>query len=151
LKFADQDEGERKANKTPTQTPSELLSLAVSGWLLGNGAAETKADVAMRLWRTRQFVMEYLRTPGPTARTRQLAAYEKYRPIALDEMAQLISTLPPAEPEEKLADQPMNLEARQFGRRRSRPYQLQLPPEYTHSRPYPLLVVLHHSDEKPKA
>jgi hypothetical protein len=151
LNFAEQDERERKLNKTPTHTPNELLSLAVSGWLLGNGASDTKPDVAMKLWRTRQFVLQYMRTPGPVARTRLLAGYEKYGAIAFDEMAQLISTLPPAEPEEKLGDKPLDLETKQFGKRHGRRYQLQLPEDYTHNRTYPLLMVLHNSDEKPQA
>jgi pimeloyl-ACP methyl ester carboxylesterase len=151
LKFAEQDVRERVATKKPTNTPSELLALAVSGWLLGNGAAETKTDVAMKLWRTRQFVLEYLRTPGPAARAKLLTTYEKYGAIAFDEMAQLIRTLPPPDAEEKLSDKPLELEAKLFGRRYGRPYLVQLPPEYTHGRPYPLLMVLHNSDEKPKA
>jgi predicted esterase len=151
VKFAQQDERERMAKKAPTLAAGDLLALGVSGWLLGSRAAEAKADVGLKLWRTRQFVLEYQKTANAGDRKNQLAAYEKKGAIALDEMAQLISLLPPVDPEEKLGEGILEREApHQANIRKKTSYLLQLPPEYKHSRSYPVLLVLHNGGEKPK-
>lgn len=151
VKYAEQDEQQRKQQKKPTQTPEEIMALAVSGWHLGAGAAETKPEVALKLWRTRQFVRDYQTTPTATARERLLAAYEKSGAVAFDELAQLIRFLPPPEPEEKIAGDVLDLEAKLPNRRKAISYQLQLPPEYHVGRQYPVLIALGNADEKAKA
>ena len=66
-------------------------------------------------------------------------------------MAQLIGTLPPPEPDEKLPTD--TIETQIIGKRRGPVYLLRLPPEYRHGRPYgyPVLFVLHQGGEKAKA
>src|SRR5205823_3759612 len=54
VNFAKQAERDAKAE----QTPEQLLSLAVTGWLLGNVSAEAKVESAVRLWRARQLLLE---------------------------------------------------------------------------------------------
>src|SRR5262249_31765891 len=49
-------------------SPEELLSLAVTSWLLGGAAAETKPDAALRAERARQFVLDYRKTADQAAR-----------------------------------------------------------------------------------
>ena len=150
VKYAEQDERDRKKTGIkPKYTPEQLLSLAVSGWLLGSPAAVDDTDAALKLWRTRQFVLEYQKSTI-AGRERLLRNYEKEGAVAFDELAQLITTLPPAEPEEKVASGVMEMEAKQPGRRKGIPYLLQTPPEYHVGRPYPVLFVLGQSDEKPK-
>jgi pimeloyl-ACP methyl ester carboxylesterase len=149
---AKQAERQRQQGKTPEQGPEQLLALAVSGWLLGNTAAETKIEAAERLWRTRQFVLEYLRTDDRGGRQKMLADYERKgsSALALDELTQLIGSLPPTEPEEKLDRAPREVKIKGAGGREIT-YWLQLPREYTHGRLYPLLLVLHPAGETPRA
>lgn len=147
-KYAEQDERERKADKKPTQTTPQLLSLALSGWLLGSSAAEAKPEVALKLWRARQFVQDYQKTATAGTRDKLLTNYEKEGAVAFDEMALLISTLPPPDAEEKPPVGVAEMEVKTPSRRKSVPYLLQLPPEYHPGRPYPVLLVLSHSEEK---
>jgi pimeloyl-ACP methyl ester carboxylesterase len=149
LKLTRQAERDRQAKKTPAQTPADLLALAVTGWYMGDAIADANADTGFRVWQSRQFVLEYLRTPGPVARQKLLDAYEKGSPLAYDELAQLIGRLPPPEPEEKLEGELELQTPAPGGRRKAITYHLRLPPEYTHGRSYPVLFVLHMMGEKP--
>jgi predicted esterase len=154
LTLAKQAETQRKAERKPQQGAEQLLALAVSGLLLGNGSAEEKFEVAQRLWQARQFVLAYQRTPSHPARLKLLEEYEKggspSSVLAPDEMAQLIGFLPPPEPEAKLSTDPVEMQVP--GRHRGPSYLVQLPPEYQHGRPYgyPVLFVLHQGGERPK-
>jgi hypothetical protein len=98
LSFAGQAERARQQNRTPGYSPEQLLALAISGWILGNASADAKPDTATRLWRTRQFVLDYQRTTDRQDRKRKLAQFETQAGIAIDELAQLIRLLPPPEP-----------------------------------------------------
>lgn len=177
LTFAEQ--AEREPNR-PEGSPEALMALAVSGWLLGNNAAETKVDTAARLWRTRELVLEYQRTTEFGARRQLLEEYEKGAAVPFDVLAQVIRSLPPAEPLNPaglstvpapstfpslanglsaaiLAAQQMapvarfSLEAElPWSVRKGPAYQVQLPPEYHLGRSYPVLFVLHDSGEKPE-
>jgi dienelactone hydrolase len=151
LDQAQQAEQQRKSGTTPELGPAPLLALAVSGWLLGDTAAESKVEVADRLWRTRLFVLEYQKTAGRGERQKLLSEYERRGSdaIPLDELAQLIRLLPPPEPEEKLDRVPRKVQVG-GSELRGPAYWLQLPPEYTHGRPWPVLLVLHQAGEEPK-
>jgi pimeloyl-ACP methyl ester carboxylesterase len=149
---AKQADRQRQQGKTPELVPQQLLALAVSGWLLGNTAAEAKIEAAERLWRTRQFVLEYQRTEDRASRQKLLAEYERKGSgaLALDELGQLIGTLPPPEPEEKLDRVPREVKVKDAGGQEIA-YWLQLPREYSHGRSYPLLLALHMAGETPRA
>src|SRR5262249_8542742 len=62
LGFAQQAELEQQRQRTPSHTPEQLVALAISGWLLGSNSAETKVETGVRLWRARQFILNYQRT-----------------------------------------------------------------------------------------
>jgi dienelactone hydrolase len=79
------------------QTPEQLLSLAVTGWLLGNVSAESRADTAVRLWRVRQLVLEHQRTDSGDARDR-IAQQVQQTGIAFDVLDRVIRHSPPPEP-----------------------------------------------------
>lgn len=148
-KQAERDEKEKRPS---AETPGDLLAMAVTGWLLGNEASEAKAAVGVKMWLARKFVREYQKTDGAASRQQMLTAYERNRSEAVrfDEMAQLISMLPPAEPETKFdTNAVMDLETKLPGVRRGSPYHVQLPHEYNHGRPFPVLVALHQGFEKP--
>ncbi|MCS6851133.1 MAG: PHB depolymerase family esterase [Gemmataceae bacterium] len=150
LSFASLAERDRQSGKLPEHGPGALLGLAVSGWLLGSNVAEAKSETGQRLWRARQFVLDYQRTTSAEARRRLLEAYQRDKPIALDELARLIRFLPPPEPAPASSgSSPLSREAVGTGRRSPVPYLLQLPPEYRLGRLYPVLMVLHHAGEQP--
>jgi pimeloyl-ACP methyl ester carboxylesterase len=67
--------------------------------------------------------------------------------VEVDEVAQLVPNLPPVAPARDISPAPTT---RTIGNGRIS-YQIQLPPEYSHNRPYPVLIVLHHSGEKASA
>lgn len=145
---AEQAERKRQAGQSPVAKPEELLSLAVSGWLLGNNSAESKVETAMKLWRARQFVLDYQRNPNQSQRIDTLQTYEKISPLAYDEMEQLIRMLPPPEPE-PLTQRILSLDTKMpWTRRRPINYFVQLPPEYHHARSYPVLIGLHQVGER---
>lgn len=153
LGFAQQAERARQAGRVPAQSPAQLLSLAVSGWLLGKDASEDKIEVAHRLWVNRQFLLEYQRTNdaskrGQLVESRQSRAGET---TAFDEYVQMLGMLPPAEPEDKIGSSPAELETRlPSGGKRGGIYLVQLPPEYHAARAYPVLFALHGKGEKPR-
>jgi predicted esterase len=88
----------RKSKDRAAHTPEQLLSLAISGWLLGNTSADSKVDRAIRLWESREMVLTYQRTHHAAERQRMLTLYQASGPLAFDEMAELIRHLPPPEP-----------------------------------------------------
>jgi pimeloyl-ACP methyl ester carboxylesterase len=150
--LAKQAEADRQKNTPTTETPGDLMAAAASGWVLGSGSAEAKTETGLRLWRTRKFVQEYQKTDSAAARAQLLANYQKERTeaVAFDEMAQVISLLPPIAPEEKLSTDLIPLETNlPQGGRKGVEYIVQLPREYHHGRPFPVLMVLHQGVEKP--
>ena len=63
-----------RAMKKSTPGAAELLSLAVTGWLLGNASAEAVPDRALQLWEARNLVLEYQKE-APGKRELRLSAY----------------------------------------------------------------------------
>ncbi len=131
-----------KQKRPPTQTPEELLAFALSGWLLGDGAAEKNADTARRLWEARQLVLDCQRSDDPVERKQRVDTFKEAKGVSVDVIARMIPLLPSAEPYEKLGTDPIKLGAHGTS------YVLQLPPEYHPGRLYPVLLLLHHSGEK---
>jgi pimeloyl-ACP methyl ester carboxylesterase len=142
----------RKARgQKPERTPEQLLALAVSGWLLGSPSAEIRPEYAINLWKTRQLVLASQVESRPSARQKLLDDYLKdVTPrLDIDEIAQLIDKLPPPEP---AVHQSEEISTVNVGEGRSRSsYLLKLPPEYTHNRQYPVLIVLHNTGETANA
>lgn len=119
----------------------ELLSFAVSGWLLGNAAAECKFETSKRLWRGRKLALEYCATDA-AGRGQLLAKVDTKELPSIDEMLLLLPTLPPIKPDEKL---PQDGSEQKFN---GTSYRLQLPNEYHAGRAYPVLLALHGGGEK---
>jgi predicted esterase len=151
LSLALQAERDQKNGRAPTNNPSELLSLAVSGWLLGKNSAETKFETAQKLWRARQFVLQYQKTPNESDRAQLLKTYQTSilsQVLEAEEMAQLIRLLPPPEPAPDIKSEPMELRTEPPDYNQPVTYVLQLPPEYQQDRSYPVLIALHQAGEK---
>jgi pimeloyl-ACP methyl ester carboxylesterase len=66
-------------------------------------------------------------------------------------MSQVIKMLPPVAPLALGGGSPLQLHAPTHTTRKNIEYWLQLPPEYAHSQPYPLVIALADSKEKPRA
>ncbi|HEY7330886.1 MAG TPA: PHB depolymerase family esterase [Gemmataceae bacterium] len=143
---ARQAERLQKAGKNPEISPDQLLSLAVSGWLLGSVSAEMSVETARRLWHGREMVLSYLRSDDANKRQQLVQRHQagsRTESASLDELIQIIHTLPPVTAEKKLPDGVAEFKTQ------GATYYVQLPPEYRHSRPYPVLIVLHEAGEKP--
>jgi len=144
---AKQAERFQKKGKKSDLSADQLLSLAVSGWLLGSASAESSPETALRLWRGREMVRKYLRSDDSDERLKMVRAHvrgSRKESASLDELIQIIRTLPPVEAEKQLPEKV--IERKTDGAN----YLLQLPPEYRHGRPYPLLIVLHQAGESPR-
>jgi pimeloyl-ACP methyl ester carboxylesterase len=146
---ARQAERQRQKGHKPDLRPEELLSLAVTGWLQGSPSAEARPDAAVRLWKARQMVLAYQRTPEQADRERLLKDYEQEQSsrVGIDEIMQLIPFLPPAEATKDLGTKPA--EVKLGVGRGAVTYHVQLPPEYRHDRPYPVLIALPDAGEAP--
>jgi hypothetical protein len=150
VKLSLQAEADRAAKRTPINGPAQLLCLAVSGWVLGKDASDAKFDVSTRLWRTRQFLDEYLRTDGVDVRTRLLRSFRGDKSdVAVDELAQIVRTLPPPDADKDLKGAALERQVKNVRRKGGLiKYFVQLPEEYTHSgRTYPVVIVLAHGKE----
>lgn len=144
---------QKKGDGDKEAGPEQILSLAASGWLLGKESADTKVDVARRLWNARSMVIKFLNTRDHDSRDAILDYYQqkKEEAVAFDELAQLVKFLPPPAPEKLTGVNPLELTATSWaGRRNGLRYILQVPPEYHHARPYPVLIALHQVGEGAK-
>jgi pimeloyl-ACP methyl ester carboxylesterase len=133
-----------KDQRRPEQTPEQIMAFAVTGWLRGSNAAEGNVEVAKKQWEIRQLLIEYFQTDDVSARRKLLPALQA-RGLSVDEAMQMLKLLPPAEPEE-IKKGPIKLTAQGKG---GAAYEVLLPPGYTHAHAWPVMIALHHSQEKP--
>ena len=120
----------------------ELLALAVTGWVLGDKGAQSRVGVAEQLWQARRFAVDYLRTDEFGRRRQLLASYLATEAVSTDVMAQILRLLPPVQPEPVAGQTWLTLRVASAERGSRLPYRVQVPPEYHHYRPYPVLIVL---------
>lgn len=139
-----------------TKKPEELLAAAITGWAKGKNGANPNPEKAMQIWRARAMILEYQRGATLNERNTTLGKYKQQsRPLPLDELTQIISLLPPAEPEDlsHRSGTLMKGDGVPEGvyKRRSEPfgqhpagldYYVKLPPEYQHGRAYPVIIGL---------
>ena len=163
VSLASQADREKLQGHDPTKTPVELLAVAASGWAKGKNGATEKPDLAVRIWQAREAVLGYQRAPDLNTRNRILNRYKSSNPVSIDELAQIISLLPPAEPENLLfrtgtpvvgKEIPPELYKRSSAPTTEHaagiPYLVKLPPEYHHGRAYPVVIVLPHPGMAPE-
>ena len=123
----------------------QKISLAVSGWLLGNGSGIDNLAVSIGLIDVRELVRDYLRSTNEGQREELLERLSAMEGSSPQYIAKLLAHMKPAVdsslPEQGIpglylltvpgtADQP------EFQ------YYVQLPPEYDPHRPYPCIVTL---------
>lgn len=154
---AEEAEKRRRDGKEPGESPAQLLAMAVSGWLKGKNGANTDVPAAVRCWQTRELATAYVQVDIGNNRRALLNAYQKSgKPLSPDELAQIVTLLPPPMPEDLANPGGKKIAKDDAGRdnvyrRKADPtpdlpqgtdYFLHLPPEYHHGRSYPVIVAL---------
>jgi hypothetical protein len=156
VNLAAQADREKLQGRDPTKKPIELLSIAVSGWALGKNGATPETAKSLKIWGAREAVLAFQRTEDLNTRNRLLRDYKKAERVTIDELAQIITLLPPADPENLQARNGISVGSQDkmppgvYKRTTTptgdhpvgMPYFVKLPPEYHHGRAYPVLIVL---------
>ncbi|MDY3552859.1 PHB depolymerase family esterase [Gemmata sp. JC717] len=154
--LAAQAERERAANKEPTKTPNELLATAISGWVTGRNGANPNTEIALKIWAARDLILAHQRGDTVAGRNELLKQFKKNMVLEPQQLAQIISLLPPVDPEDLANRSGKAVELGKGGptgvyRRKSAPvsgyptgidYLVKLPPEYHHGRAYPIIIAL---------
>lgn len=153
IALAEQAANARKAGKEPQHAPELLLAAAISGWLMGNNSTDTSLPVARKRLKAREVALQFLSETSSQQRRTIFTDYEKdSNALPFDELEKLISLLPPPEAEKNLSQTPMELKTARFQTQADGvKYMVQLPPEYQHNRPYPLLLAFPHGRETMKS
>ncbi len=154
---AEQAEKDRKAGRKPRETPAELLAYAVTGWVKGKSAAVKTLPAALSAWATREMALNYQRADNSINRGALLDDFTrtgyKFEP---EELAQLITLLPPPTPENLQKPVGVKVSVAEAGadgvykyntgalpgQPNGVTYYLHVPPEYHHGRAHPLLLAL---------
>lgn len=145
--LAEQAERQRKAGGQPNKSAEELLALAVTGWLLGKESAQAKPEAARKLWKARRFVERYVASDELGERGILMTRYKSDEPVEIEELARLISLLPPAKPDDSTG---LKLIKRRAAGPRETDYWVQLPLDYFPGRPYPVVIVLNSENQRPQ-
>ena len=136
-----------RAEQDDTLKPDEKLALAYSGWLLGPAHAETALPAAIRLWRMRFLVQQYLRTDQEVERRDVLRELYDIDGADVPTIAAMIPQLAPVM-EDPLPEPgvPMTVELHGPDSESSVDstvrYSVTLPLEYSPLRNYPMIVAL---------
>jgi predicted esterase len=137
----------RQTVDDPELSPSQRLSFAVSGWLLGSDAAVEKLSVALSLYRVRGLVRQYLNEPVKVNRQRILASMRSEEGAVPGLVAAMLAHMKPAidPPPPVSPEKPgfYKLEVPGLAERTPVHYLVQLPPQYNPYRRYPAVVTLH--------
>jgi len=166
-----QDEKQMAKGSAPFNKPEQLLTLAISAWLLGPGGAVKTPEWGIDFWNTRVMALAYLKEEIGNKRTALLKAWlattRKRDPdetrnavIVAQELAQIIGNLPPIDPENPAKIRGIPVPVAKVGvpdvvkvttgltadgPQNNLNYFLRLPPEYHHGRSYPLIIALNHA------
>lgn len=124
--------------------PDQKLALAYSGWVLGGTHAILDLNEALRLWKARFLVLEYLRTDRDPRREMDiLTELAESEGVNVNRLTQMIPLLPlPFEPPVVTPSVAFDVDVPVEPDEAPVKYTLMLPPEYSPHHRYPLLVVL---------
>jgi dienelactone hydrolase len=166
-----QDERQMAKGAAPFNKPEELLTLAISAWLLGPGGAVKTPEWGIDYWNTRVMALAYLKEGIGNKRSALLKNWlattrrrdddeTRNAVIVAQQLAQIIENLPPIDPEDprKIRGTPVPVAKvgvpdvvkvttglTADGPQNNLNYHLRLPPEYHHGRSYPVIVALNHA------
>jgi len=146
-----------------TMPPEERLALAYSGWVVGSAKATTDLTKALGLWRARHLVCEYLRSTDSGRRAEVVEELGRIEGVGAESIVDLIPLLPAWNETPDVAPGRISVlettetvpgwggdpdEASENAVQIAAPirYAVMLPPEYTPTRAYPMLVALRPSE-----
>jgi hypothetical protein len=137
-------------------TANQKLALAVSGWILGSGAATDNLSVALELFEIRDLVRAYLRSRESAERTQILDALSSLGGATPANVSRIISQMkPPLDLPEAPSEAPapgfFEIKVPGANTENSHTYYVQLPPEYDPYRRYPCVVALSNLGLDPRA
>ena len=162
---ANQDEKQMAKGSTPFNKPEELLTLAVSAWLLGPGGAVKTPEWGVDYWNTRTMALAYLKQEignkrAPLLKDWLATTRKRDEVVIAQELAQIIGNLPPIDPEDPAKIRGAKVAVEKVGvpdvvkittgltadgPQNNLEYFLRLPPEYHHGRSYPVIIALNHA------
>ncbi len=142
----------RRLADDETLLPSERLSLALSGWLLGADAAGVSAPVAISAGTVRRLVVEYLNESDEKKRVEILRALSSEEAASPRTVARLLEKMKP--PMNTASQDPakpgyFELEVEALPGEPPITYAVQLPPEYDPYRKYPTILAMHAAGSDP--
>ncbi|QDU46705.1 Alpha/beta hydrolase family protein [Symmachiella dynata] len=123
----------------------EQLALAISGMVVGSSYAETDLDRALRLWKARELVMEYLAVLPAEAYRRQeiLVELDELEGIDAASIARILPLLPSAvKTPQAVVGAPFEVALPAQEEEPAVNYTVILPPEYHPGQNYPMIVAL---------
>lgn len=129
-----------KAEADKQYTPAERLGLAYTGWVLGAANAEPSLDLALKVWSTRQDVLDYLRSDDPSDHAKHMDRLLSSESVDPELIFNMIPQLPPLIDSEEL--EPGVPHQVETSGTEAVKYSVVLPAEYTHHHSYPLLIAL---------
>ncbi len=138
-------------NRKPDHTPDQVVAFAVTGWCVGDLAAEGDVLVGDRFWDARTFVLQYQKTANEGARAKLLRNFRQRNKIPVDVLARVVEAAPPPFPHDKLSPSIQELQVVEPGGAAGPKYHVQLPPGYHHNRSYPVFVVLPEPGQAPES
>ncbi|WP_443217448.1 alpha/beta hydrolase [Rhodopirellula sp. P2] len=146
-----------------TMDPETRVSLAVAGWLLGNGSGETNLKIVLSLIDVRALVREFLVEVDPGKRQEILARLSSLEGARADYIAKMLPLMKPPmidaiQTDPSIVADPsvagmfhVGLDQNGFHAAQAEEpsaippvsYVVQLPPEYDPNRTYPCVVAMH--------
>ena len=131
----------------PQMAPEDKLALAISGWLLGADGATPKLSTALSAYKIRGLTLKYLREPVKMRRSSVLEALlseEGAQPaLVANLLANMKAPIELPEPMDEKMPGYYKMELSVLPKEPSVTYYVQLPPEYSPYRRYPMVVTLH--------
>lgn len=134
--------------------PDQRLSLAISGWYLGQGEATENLSVAISLHEVRNLVREYLASTHEAERAEILTKLERLEGSSPTYLAKILKHMRPAVETAPSENLPAGMHLVKVPGLAGEPdieYYVQLPPEYNPYRRYPTVVTLHSALSSPEA
>jgi predicted esterase len=143
----------RLAMSDKAMAPTEKLSLAATGWLLGSDAASAKLTMALSAFHVRDLIRRYLVEPAQANREGIFAQFTSEEAATPHIVALLLANMKPPLDAKPVANKPGYFELEVAGVDTKEPpvrYFVQLPPEYDPYRQYPTILTLHGAGTTPE-
>ncbi len=132
----------------------QRLSLAVSGWLMGSGAARENLAESLSLVEVRNAARAYLEAETQVEREEQLRHLSELEGSSPANLAKILAVMKPLGTVEIPQEGVLGLLERTIpglGEDKEFRYLIQLPPEYDPARRYPCVVTLHGGGSTPQS